>query len=308
MVGLLLIALLVWAWWQVRGQQRVTIEAAFTATAQARAPLNIPPADTPTPSPTVTPTATSTMTSTPTPTSTPHIYVVQPNDTLLALAAQFGVPVERLAAANHLRVEEGLKVGQRLIIPPPEGGLPPTATPTPYARIINYTVQEGDTVVLVAERFQTSVDLILRANNLQPGDILRPGTVLVVPVGTPQPTPTPTPFSSPTPTPGPPYPAPILILPPDGATFEGEGARVLLAWTAVGYLRPGEVYRLTLAAGPSTWTFDTRQTFFVLPSQLRADIQRAGGVVRWSVQVMDTSERPSSSRSHPSEERTFVWR
>lgn len=306
-IGVLLITFLVWAWWQTRGRERSTLEAAYTATASARALLATTPTATATPSPTSTPTVTPTPTPTATPTPTPHIYIVQPNDTLLALSAEFGVPVERLAQVNGLAPGQGLRVGQRLVIPPAEGPLAPTPTPTHEAGLINYIVQEGDTVVLVAERFQTSVEAIVQANNLGPMARLRPGMVLVVPVGAPVPTPTPTPFSTPTPTPGPRYPAPIIILPPDGTRFQGEETRVRLAWTAVGYLEPGEVYRVSLRAGDEEWMYDTVQPFLVLPASFHPALQAAGGTARWSVQVVDTTKHPPLPRSAPSEERTFSW-
>ena len=305
--GLLLIAFLVWSWWQTRGLQYERLEAAFTATAEARVPLVRPATFTPTPTPSPTPTPTFTPTPTVTPTPTPRVYVVQPNDTLIALSIEFGVPVERLAQANGLSPSQGLRVGQRLIIPPPEGELAPTPTPTPRTGILNYTVQEGDTLVLVAERFQISVEALLKSNNLSADAVLKPGDVLIVPLATPEPTPTPTPFSSPTPTPGPPYPPPVPVMPPDTSTLDGETMPVRLAWTAVGYLQPGEVYRVTVTGAGQTWMFETRQNFLVLPADVVAWL-RDGGIVQWQVQVVDITKRPPEPRSAPSPLRRFLIR
>ncbi len=68
-----------------------------------------------------TPTAESTRASTPTPapkaTATPLVYVVQPGDTLLAIANKFGIDVDLLAAKNDLDDPGKLSLGQELIIP-----------------------------------------------------------------------------------------------------------------------------------------------------------------------------------------------
>ena len=44
-------------------------------------------------------------------------YVVQPGDTLVAIAEEFGVTVEELIDANDLANPDVLRVGQELIIP-----------------------------------------------------------------------------------------------------------------------------------------------------------------------------------------------
>ncbi len=81
--------------------------------------------------------ATPAPTFTPTVTPTPIIYVVQKGDTLLGIAAQFGVSVEAIQEANGIVDPRRLQIGQELVIPQEEGDQtsPPTPTPTavPYA-------------------------------------------------------------------------------------------------------------------------------------------------------------------------------
>jgi LysM repeat protein len=67
-------------------------------------------------------------------TAVPEIYIVQPGDTVSALALRFGVTVEDIIAANSLPNPNFLAVGTRLVIP--VGGVPEvtatwTAFPTP---------------------------------------------------------------------------------------------------------------------------------------------------------------------------------
>ena len=77
----------------------------------------------------VTPLPTNTATATP----TPVVYIVQRGDTLLAIAAQFGVSAEAIQTANGVVDPRRLQIGQQLIIPDKEtqAGQPVTPTPTP---------------------------------------------------------------------------------------------------------------------------------------------------------------------------------
>jgi LysM repeat protein len=75
-------------------------------------------------------------------------------------------------------------------------------SPTPAAL---YTVQAGDNLSSIAERFNTTVDELAAANGLTDPDALQPGQTLLIPslLRTPQPgTPIPvgTPATTPTPT------------------------------------------------------------------------------------------------------------
>ncbi len=90
--------------------------------------------------PTIAPTPTTPPTATPTPdiptaTPTPAIYVVQPGDTLSAIAVRLGVPIAELQKANNIQDPNLISAGQRLIIPGPTTAptltAPPTTTPTP---------------------------------------------------------------------------------------------------------------------------------------------------------------------------------
>ncbi|MCA1552742.1 MAG: LysM peptidoglycan-binding domain-containing protein, partial [Chloroflexi bacterium] len=65
-----------------------------------------------------------------------------------------------------------------------------TNTPTPTARpsSVQYTVQPGDTIGAIAQKYGTSVDAILRANNLPRPEALRAGQVITIPLPTAVPT------------------------------------------------------------------------------------------------------------------------
>ncbi len=89
----------------------------------------------PTSAPTVLPpTATYTVTA-PAATPTPAFYVVQPGDTLSAIAAKLDVSIEELQEVNHITDPNLIQVNQKLIIPGltpvPTATVSPTPTPTP---------------------------------------------------------------------------------------------------------------------------------------------------------------------------------
>ena len=57
--------------------------------------------------------------------------------------------------------------------------------PTPGPGTINYTVQPGDTLWNIAQRFGTTVEAIVALNNIANPDVIYPGQVLVIPVNNP---------------------------------------------------------------------------------------------------------------------------
>ena len=65
----------------------------------------------------------------------------------------------------------------------PPTAIPPTAAPVPTAAPRTYTVQPGDTLLSIAEQFDTTVTAIVEANNLTPqqADALHVGQKLVIP-------------------------------------------------------------------------------------------------------------------------------
>ena len=83
------------------------------------------------------------------------IYIVQPGDTLLKIAARYSIRVSQLAEANGLRWNSWVYVGQRLIIPDPQ----------PISGTV-YVVRRGDTLFSIARRSGTIVQAIMWANGL----------------------------------------------------------------------------------------------------------------------------------------------
>ncbi|MGE5549867.1 MAG: LysM peptidoglycan-binding domain-containing protein [Bacteroidota bacterium] len=113
----------------------------------------------------------------------PSTYTVLPGDSLFTIAQTFGTTVSALMAENNLTSEE-IFPGQVLRIPtvplePPP--IPPGPPQPPGPGTTTYTVQPGDTLFLIAQRFNTTLAELRALNNLA-GDLIFPGQVLIVPV------------------------------------------------------------------------------------------------------------------------------
>lgn len=120
-------------------------------------------------------------------------YVVQPGDTLVGIAARYGVTVTQLANANGLSWNVWVYVGQQLVIP----GVAPAPAPSPASG--SYVVQRGDTLSSIAVRFGTTVAALLTTNGLTNANFIYVGQTLVIPGGAaPPPTLAPTPAPPPT--------------------------------------------------------------------------------------------------------------
>ncbi len=93
------------------------------------------------------------------------IHVIKSGDTLYSLAKTYQVPVDAIAKANDIKNPENLQIGQRIIIPQ-------------LARPNWYVVRYGDTLYSIARRFFTSVDNILKLNDLPDPDSIFPGEII----------------------------------------------------------------------------------------------------------------------------------
>ncbi|MEA3339580.1 MAG: LysM peptidoglycan-binding domain-containing protein [Chloroflexota bacterium] len=87
-------------------------------------------------------------------------------------------------------------------IPTPTQTSTPSPSPTPIPPIV-HQVQEGETLITIAELHGTTVEAIVALNPGVESDLIQVGQILLIPVGTPTPAPTATLDPNvPTPTPG----------------------------------------------------------------------------------------------------------
>lgn len=99
-----------------------------------------------------------------------NIYTVKKGDSLWVIANRFGTTVDSIKKANNLSTNN-LSIGQKLIIP---------TTNVPGSNEITYVVKKGDSLWLIANKYDTTVDKIKSANNLS-SNTLSIGQVLVIP-------------------------------------------------------------------------------------------------------------------------------
>lgn len=97
-------------------------------------------------------------------------YIVQPGDSLYTISQRFGVTISQIREANQI-TGNIIYIGQRLYIPLEE-----------QAPII-YTVRSGDSLYLIARRFNTTIESIMALNNLTSTQ-LRVGQRLTIPIYT----------------------------------------------------------------------------------------------------------------------------
>ncbi len=166
-----------------------------------------------TPSPTATPTITNTPTLTATLTpSAPFTYTIQDGDNLQAIATKFGLGddgIQLILLLNPYDPKSGNGIdpltsivypGQQITIPNP--GMPlPTPTPIP-ANIfpgtkVTYMVRKGDTLAGIASTFNSTVDDIVKTNNLTDANSIAVGQQLQIRVNLVTPTATRPPTSTP---------------------------------------------------------------------------------------------------------------
>lgn len=99
-----------------------------------------------------------------------EIYIVKANDTLENIANSYGVPASEIIKANNLIYPYTLKVGQPLNIP------------TGMTNIFDYyLIQKNDTLYSIANKSNTSADILAAINGLSVSDYIYPNQTLLIP-------------------------------------------------------------------------------------------------------------------------------
>ena len=133
----------------------------------------------------------------------PASYVVQPGDTISAIAARFGLRTVDVLTWNGLSWRSVIYPGQTLTLQTAAAAAAPAAAPTPPPASTTHAVVAGDTVYAIAQKYGTTVDAVLSANGLTRASVIYPGQTLVVsggaepPAATPAAAPAPAPAAAP---------------------------------------------------------------------------------------------------------------
>jgi LysM repeat protein len=107
-------------------------------------------------------------------------HTVRSGETLSHIAADHGMTVQALAAANGIANPHLIMVGQVLVLP--DAGGAATAAAAPVAT--SYKVQPGDNLASIAARFGTTPAALASANGVANPNVIVIGTVLSVPAPT----------------------------------------------------------------------------------------------------------------------------
>jgi LysM repeat protein len=188
LIGVLLLVL----WFSGPSRPQIALFASATPTATE---TFTPTATTPPPTATLTPTITITPTETVTPTrSGPMEVTVGAGDTCWDLAQKYEVDLEVLLSINGFAPGQcPISEGNTILIPAPGQSLP-TSTPlppdTPRGTRIEYTIASGDTLDIIASKFNTTVELIMSDNNISDKNTINVGDTLVIRVNMVTATPT----------------------------------------------------------------------------------------------------------------------
>jgi LysM repeat protein len=124
----------------------------------------------------VIPVATAPSPGTPGTGGTTITHIVQPGENLFRIALRYNTTVEAISRANGISNPWFIYVGQQLTIPVGPGG-----GNVPGAPAKTYVVQAGDTLYMIAMRFNTTIQALMVANNLSNPNTIYVGQVLVLP-------------------------------------------------------------------------------------------------------------------------------
>ncbi len=100
------------------------------------------------------------------------IYIVQPGDTLYAIAEKYNTTVNHIARFNGIADPNVIDVEQVLRIP---------ITDDPEKNYEEYTVESGDTLYLIARNNGVSVCDLINMNRLTNPDLIYPGQIILIP-------------------------------------------------------------------------------------------------------------------------------
>src|SRR5215211_2422162 len=110
------------------------------------------------------------------------IYIVARGDTLKGLATRFQSTVDNIMANNpSIKSANLIYEGQRLNIYAVAPGTTPP--PPPPSSGQTYYVQKGDTLRIIAARFGTTVDAILKINSISNPNVIYVGQAISIPAG-----------------------------------------------------------------------------------------------------------------------------
>lgn len=132
-------------------------------------------------------------------------YTIGKGDSLWTIARKHDTHVRDILKANHIKVGEPLHMGMTIVVPAPKSAVKPVQTahkpcahpariaakpsskhskpaPKVAGTFTHFKISEGDSLWTIARHYSIHVKDIVAANNLQCGEVLKLGKVLVIPI------------------------------------------------------------------------------------------------------------------------------
>lgn len=112
--------------------------------------------------------------------STQIFHTVEAGDNLRRLSQKYGVSAKDIQRWNGLGADDPIKLGQKLNIWTDEVGSKPAKiaaadSKSGSTKKVGYTIQNGDSLTVIASKFNLEIDDILRWNQINPRALLQPG-------------------------------------------------------------------------------------------------------------------------------------
>lgn len=109
------------------------------------------------------------------------VHVVRLGQTLFSIAQHYGTTVEAIAQANRIANPRLIRVGQRLVIPASGMTPSPPSTSSGHRSPATYIIQRGDTLSLIAHRYNTTIRAIAELNSILNPNLIHIGQRLIIP-------------------------------------------------------------------------------------------------------------------------------
>ncbi len=105
-------------------------------------------------------------------------HIVVAGESFWSIGRRYGVSIRSLAGWNGMAPRDTLSVGQKLVVwtSQPSAALSSNGT----TRKVRYTVRNGDSLYLIANRFRISIADLVRWNKIDKGKYLQPGQKLTM--------------------------------------------------------------------------------------------------------------------------------
>ena len=107
-------------------------------------------------------------------------HIVASGESFWTISRKYGVDIKKLASWNGTSPRDTLAVGQKLVVWTNQPVARSAGQGNGLTRKLRYTVRNGDSLYLIASKFRVTVAQLVRWNNIDKNNILRPGQRLTM--------------------------------------------------------------------------------------------------------------------------------